>query len=58
MKIKLKSILLAFIFVGCTPAEVLLVEELTEEAILVEKDLLGDPMEQQHPSPVQQAENP
>lgn len=43
MKFTLQSILLAFFFVACTPAEILLVEELTEETVRVEKDLLGDP---------------
>jgi len=52
MKFTIQSILLAFLFVACTPAEVLLVEELTEEAVRVEKDLLGDPSEATQPSSI------
>lgn len=50
MKRLCKAALLATICTSCTPAEIAIAEELTEEAIIVEKDLF-DPKPVEQPCP-------
>lgn len=43
LKLTVKSILLAFLFTACNPVEIALIEEITEEAVIIEKDLFDKP---------------
>ena len=49
LKFTVKSILLAFIFTACNPVEIALIEEITEEAVIIEKDLFDKPSHSQQP---------
>lgn len=44
--------------ISCTPAEVAIAEELTEEAVVVEKDLFGPKMQPQQTQPWSDASPP
>lgn len=43
LTMKAELALVVLLCVGCTPAEIAIAEELTEEAILVEKDIFDPP---------------
>ena len=49
---KLIGILLAFLLTGCSAAEVAIFEGATEEALIIEKDLMAPPQVQVIPKPV------